>query len=108
MGLKQQKKGRQAELELARILIDNGLPARAGDPLNYGRMPDIVGVEGIHIEVKRHERLNLSSAMTQAIADAVKFKDGAPAVFHRRNRSPWMVTMLLDDWLALYQGGRHG
>lgn len=108
MGRRQQKKGRQAELELARILLANGLPARAGDPLNFGHMPDIVGLDGVHIEVKRHERLNLSSAMNQAIEDADKFKDGAPALFHRRNRSPWMVTMLLDDWLVIYKGSQHG
>lgn len=36
--------------------------------------------------------------------DAQRFQDGAPAVFHRRSRSPWLVTMKLEDWIKLYQG----
>ncbi len=59
------------------------------------------GLPGIHAEVKRVERLNISQAMAQAVRDAEKFQDGAPAVFHRRNREPWLVTMQLMDWLAL-------
>lgn len=47
------------------------------------------------------ERLNISQAMAQAVRDAEKFQDGAPAVFHRQNREPWLVTMQLMDWLAL-------
>lgn len=107
MSSKSQRKGRQAELELTKLLIENGLPAKAGQPLNFGCMPDITGLKGVHIEVKRHEHLNLSSAMQQAIEDAEKFNDGAPAVFHRKSRSPWLVTMLLDDWLVLYKGNQH-
>lgn len=59
------------------------------------------GLPGIHAEVKRVERLNVSQAMAQAVRDAERFQDGAPAVFHRRNREPWLVTMQLRDWLAL-------
>ena len=36
--------------------------------------------------------------------DAEKFGDGLPALFHRRNRTPWLVTMRLEDWLKLYKG----
>lgn len=107
MGGKSQRKGRQAELELTKILNDNGLPAQAGEPLNFGNVPDITGLNGVHVEVKRHEHLNLSSAMHQAIEDARKFNDGAPAVFHRKSRAPWLVTMLLDDWLVLYKGNQN-
>lgn len=61
------------------------------------------GLPGIHIEVKRVERLNVSEAMKQASRDAERFHDGAPAVFHRRNREPWLVTMKLKDWLDIFQ-----
>ena len=64
---------------------------------------DLFGLPGIHIEVKRVERLNLTDAMTQAVRDSEVFHDGAPTVFHRRNRSPWLVTMRLVDWMELYQ-----
>lgn len=54
--------------------------------------------------MKRVERLNVSEAMKQARRDAVKFRDGVPCVFHRRNNEPWLVTMLFDDWITLYKG----
>lgn len=47
------------------------------------------------------ERLNVPEAMKQATRDAKRFQDGVPAVFHRRNREPWLVTMQLEDWLGL-------
>ena len=64
-----------------------------------------MGLLGVHIEVKRVERLNILEAMTQAIRDADRFQDAAPAVFHRRSRSLWLVTMRLTDWLELYERG---
>lgn len=60
------------------------------------------GLHGIHVEAKRCEQLRLSEWMAQAERDAVRFGDGLPAVFHRRSREPWLVTMRLDDWLELY------
>ena len=73
-----------------------------GGSLSYGTKPDLYGLRGVHIEVKRRERLDLSKAMTQAEADARKFNDGFPAVFSRRSGECWRVTMNLNDWLALY------
>ena len=105
MGRTQQRKGRGGELELCRILNEEGLPVSPGMPLSFGGTPDLVGLPGVHIEVKRTERLNLRAAMEQAERDALAFQDGAPAVFHRQNRRPWLVTMRLDDWIRLYQGG---
>ena len=102
MGAKSQRKGRGGELELARILQEHGYDVSPGIPVSFGQTPDLVGLTGIHVEVKRVERLNVPEAMEQAVKDAEYFGDGAPAVFHRRNRSPWLVTMRLADWLALY------
>lgn len=104
MGAKSQRKGRAGELELVRLLNDSGIPARPGVPVSYGSTPDVVGVPGIHTEVKRVERLNVHEAMGQAVKDSQKFGDGLPAVFHRRNRTGWLVTMELSDWLKLYKG----
>ena len=104
MGRSQQRKGRAGELELAKILNDNGISAEPGQAVSFGTTPDLVGINGVHCEVKRVERLNVPEAMGQAIKDAQKFHDGMPTLFHRRNRSPWLVTMVLDDWLKLYRG----
>ena len=104
MGKTSQRKGRAGELELVRILQAYGIPAQPGNPVSYGTTPDVVGVPGIHVEVKRVERLNVPEAMKQAIRDSEKFLDGTPTLFHRRNREPWLVTMTLCDWIKLYGG----
>lgn len=103
MGVTSQRKGRKAEIELVHILQGQGIPAEPGQAVSYGATPDIVGVAGIHVEVKRRENVNLSAALAQAEEDARKFGDGLPAVFHRKNREDWRVTMPLSAWLELYQ-----
>lgn len=103
MGKSSQTKGAGGERELAALLQQRGYQVERGGSETFGTVPDIVGLSGIHIEVKRVERLNVSEAMQQAIRDAARFGDGAPTVFHRRNRHPWLVTMLLDDWIKLYE-----
>lgn len=102
IGKASQKKGRAAELELAHILQGRGYDIDPGRAQSYGEVPDVSGLPGIHMEVKRVERLNVSEAMKQATRDAERFHDGAPAVFHRRSREPWLVTMNLEDWLDLF------
>ena len=102
MGKASQRKGRAGELELARILKSHGYDVHAGVSRSYGSEPDLTGLPGVHIECKRVERLNVPEAMAQAARDSERFHDGAPAVFHRRSREPWLVTMRLDDWLKLY------
>ena len=102
-GKRSQRKCRAGEIELANIFRSYGYEADPGQALNYGTVPDVVGLPGIHCEVKRVERLNVPEAMKQAMRDAEKFHDGAPALFHRRSREPWLVTMRLKDWLEMYQ-----
>ena len=107
MGRASQRKGRAGELELARLLQGYGYDVQPGQAVSYGATygatPDLVGLSGVHIECKRNERLNVPEAMAQAVRDADRFRDGAPAVFHRRNRSGWLVTMRLPDWMKMYQ-----
>lgn len=103
MGRASQRKGRTGELELARLLRGYGYDVQPGQAVSYGATPDLVGLSGVHIECKRNERLNVPEAMAQAVRDADRFRDGAPAVFHRRNRSGWLVTMQICDWMEMYQ-----
>lgn len=103
MGKSQQRKGADGERELVGILQQNGYAVERGGSETYGTIPDIVGLPGIHIEVKRVEQLNIPEAMNQAARDSKRFQDGMPAVFHRRNRRRWMVTMALVDWLKMYR-----
>ena len=106
MSKSSQRKGREGELELVQILHSYGFEdVRPGKPISYGEEPDVVGLPGVHIECKRVERLNVPEAMQQAERDAEHFGDGAPVVFHRRNRQPWLVTLHLEDFVQIYKGG---
>lgn len=102
MGRTSQRKGRTAELEICRILQANGIPAEPGKPVSFGETPDVIGIPGIHPEIKRVERLNVPVAMAQAVRDSEKFNDGTPVLFHRRNRQEWLCTMRLSDWISWY------
>ena len=102
MGTKSQRKGRAGEIELAKMLRGYGYDAQPGQAVSYGATPDITGLPGVHIECKRAQQQNLYAWLEQSRRDADKFRDGLPAVFWRKNRSPWLVVMKLEDWMAFY------
>lgn len=107
MGKMSQRKGAAGERELAHILRDTyGYEVKRGSVF-HGES-DMVGLPGIHPEVKRVEHLNIHTAMEQAKAEAAKRKDGVPAVFHRKNRTKWLVTMEFEDWIDLYGAWNDG
>lgn len=94
------QKGKRGELELVHELKDYGFDTeRSQQYCGNAGDADLTGLEGIHIECKRVERLNIYQAMEQARNDA---KNDIPAVFHRKNGETWKVTMDLADWLNLY------
>jgi len=95
------QKGAAGERELAKKLREYGYECRRGQQFSGLEGEDVVGLDGIHIECKRVERLQLTDAMLQSRRDA---KEGnLPVVMHRKNNEDWMCTMLLDDWMKLYQ-----
>jgi Holliday junction resolvase len=96
------QKGARGERELSSKLKEYGYDTRRGQQYcGANGDADVVGLEGIHIECKRVEKLNIYDAVSQAKADA---KEELPAVFHRKDRCEWLVTMTLDDWMKLYKG----
>lgn len=102
MGKASRDKGKRGERELAAKLREHGFDSKRG--LQYcgaDGSADVVGLPGIHIECKRVERLDLTGAVEQAVSDARP--EELPAVFHRRNRGEWLVTMRLADWLKVYE-----
>lgn len=94
-------KGAAGERELAAELRKYGYTARRGQQYcGANGDADVVGLPGIHIECKRVEHLNIDDAMNQSKRDARA--DEIPVVMHRKNRTPWKVTMQFDDWMKLY------
>lgn len=99
IGKRSRNKGKRRELELVHILNDEGFPVRRGYVFQHE--PDIVGLEGFHLEVKGVESLNVRKALKQSIEDAEKRKDGIPIVAWKKSHEPWTVTLLLDDFLQI-------
>lgn len=95
-------KGARGERELARKLREYGYGCRRGQQYcGANGDADVVGLDGIHIECKRVEKLNLYNAMAQAEADT---RGGEmPVVMHRKNACGWLATMPLDQWIELYR-----
>ena len=95
-------KGKTGELELAKLLRNYGFKSRRGQQYcGTSGEADVTGLPGLHIECKRVEKLNLEAAMEQAVRDA---RTGErPAVFHRKNRKPWLTTLLTEDFMAIYK-----
>lgn len=98
-------KGARYELELVHILRDfYGYPVRRGYVFQHES--DVIGLQGIHIECKAVERLNIRAAYKQAVEEALERADGVPVVFHHKAREGWLVTMSLEDFMDFY-GGWH-
>jgi hypothetical protein len=98
------RKGAVGEREIAKYLREHGFTeARRGQQFKGGAdSPDVVGLTGFHIEVKRVERLDLNAAMEQSIRDSAP--NETPIVVHRRNNDYWKVTMRLDDFMEVIHG----
>ena len=101
------EKGKAGEREFAKLCREHGFEnARRGQQYSGLEGKDVVGLEGIHIEVKRVERLNIDKAMKQSIEDS---KEGEiPIVAHRKNYEDWKITMLAEDWFELYKAWLEG
>lgn len=102
MGKMSREKGKVGEREVTNLLKENGFEARRGVQYHGGPdSPDVIGMPGIHIEVKRVERLQVYQALAQARGDSSD--DEIPVVFHRKNREKWIVIMDADDFISMYK-----
>ena len=111
MSINSKRKGSAAEREVAQLLREAGYKdARRGLQYQSGQIEaDVVGVPGIHIEVKIRAKQfsaeNLYEAMAQSVRDSKEHEKSV--VIHRTARHPWLVSMSLDEWLELL-GGKNG
>lgn len=101
MGKMSREKGKRGERELAKKLKEYGYEAkRVQQFCGSNGDADVDGLEGIHIECKRVEKLNIYDAIAQSKSDSRLGE--LPTVFHRKNNCEWLVTMPLEDWMKLY------
>ena len=97
MGAKSKRKGKLGELEAAKEITRLfGVEARRSQQYSGNNHDgDLCGLEGVHVEVKRCERLELYGAVDQAVNDSST--DDTPLVLHRRNGCDWLAICRLDD-----------
>ena len=107
IGKYSRSKGKRGERMWAKICREHGFKdARRTQQFSGGTQDssDVVGLDGIHIEVKFAEKLNLRNAMTQSLNDTeASGKNEIPIVAHKTSNKPWLVTMFADDWFKLYK-----
>ena len=107
IGKYSRSKGKRRERMWAKVCREQGFKdARRTQQFSGGTQDssDVVGLDGIHIEVKFVEKLNLRNAMAQSENDAkASGKDEIPIVAHKISNKPWLVTMLANDWFTLYK-----
>jgi len=104
MGKMQLEKGKEGEREVANINREAGFEeSRRGVQYHGGGdSPDVVGIPGVHLEIKRVEKLHLWESIEQANDDAA---DGEyPVVVHRASRRPWIAIVDYKDFLEIYKG----
>lgn len=95
-------KGKRGEREVALILREHGFEARRGQQYcGANGDADVVGVPGLHIEVKRTEKFRMYEALDQARNDARE--DELPVVFTRKNSCDWVACLRLDDFMELFK-----
>lgn len=107
MGKAQRNKGVRGELLWRDVCRENGFQnvERGGQLYQRGKdIADVVGLPGIHQEVKFVERLNVRAAMEQAKRDSTdEGRGNIPIVAHKAARKEWLVTMRAADWFKLYK-----
>ena len=105
MTINSKEKGKRGEREVAELFQSAGYDARRTAQVRgkTDGMPDVEGVPGLWVEVKRNERLNVSDAIAQAVRDTSEAgSPELPTAIHRKNGEEWLVTMRFSDWIKLY------
>lgn len=103
MAVNSKQKGARFERSLAGKLREHGYDCRRGQQYSGANGDaDVVGLPGLHIEAKHREKMQLYDWMAQAKRDS-EGTGSLPAVFHKKNNAPILVTMELDDFMEIYR-----
>jgi len=97
MAINSKQKGKRGELEACKALetILNISHRRSVQYCGKAGDADIIGLKGIHFEVKRSEKMNLYEALSQAVKDAKN--DDIPVVMHRKNNKDWVLVLKAEN-----------
>lgn len=106
MSRSERDKGTRGEQEVRRMFEQAGFTDAVRTPNSGGlHIPgDITGIDGVHVEVKRQERLELPRWLRQA--EEERSPGEVPVVAHRRNNERWYATLPLLDLCYLMAKAR--
>lgn len=103
MSINSRQKGKAGELEAAHVLNALLPRAQARRSQQYRGTEDgadlvAEGLPNLWLESKRVQRLNLDAVMKVS-----KEQCGGlhPVILHRKNHGEWLVTLRLEDWIAV-------
>ena len=103
MSAHSRRKGRDAEREVERLILDAGI--RCDRSLGGRRQPaGDLSLPGIAIEVRRRNRLRLTEWSRGH--EALTPSHIVPALAYRQDGEPWRVSLPLDDFLDLLREAR--
>lgn len=97
-------KGATFERDLAKYITENtNIDAKRGigQTRSGGAEVSDVDIPIFHIEAKRQKRCRIKAAMQQAIEDS-NINGKIPVAITRDDRADTLCTMLLDDWIKLF------
>lgn len=98
-GTAARRKGATGEREVTGLLREYGYDAHRG--IQAAGEPDVIGLPGVHIEVKRQNHYDITGWMAQSQRDA---KPGElPIVVFRRDREDWKVMLPFDAFMQIYK-----
>lgn len=100
------QKGARGEREWAAFCREQGYDCRRTAQYcgKTGDASDVVGLPGIHLEVKRVENFRIYDAIDQATRDAKAAGRGEiPVVAFRKNNHRWLIIQDAEDWFQIYR-----
>jgi len=103
MGKYSRDKGARGERMWRDVCRAEGYDAERGCQLYQkgSEIADVIGLPGIHQEIKFCEAIRLREWMSQSVADAAT--DEIPIVAHKKSREGWLVTMRAEDFFRMYR-----
>jgi len=106
MAVNSREKGKRGENHVAHFFQEHGYDAHRSAQFcgKTGQAADVIGVPGVHLEVKFQETMHLYNWLAQAVNDSeAEGKGNVPIVIHKQNRKDMLVTMRADDWIEFYK-----
>jgi Holliday junction resolvase len=104
-GMNSNRKGKVFERWVAAYLREHGhADARRGQQYKGGAdSPDVVGLDGFHVECKNTQKWDAYGFMEQSVRDAGEGEK--PIVIAKKNFKEPLVLMRLDDFMEVIKSG---